>query len=640
MGNSNKLSPNMEMKTKSIADENIEKIKALFPNCVTEAKDEKTGEIKHVIDFDQLRQELSNEVVEGPQERYQFTWPEKRKSILLANASTTNVLRPKPEKSVDFENTKNIYIEGDNLETLKILRETYMDKIKMIYIDPPYNTGNDFVYEDDFKSSNEEYLKAQGSVDEAGEKLQANNETNGRFHTNWLNMLYPRLLLARDFLSDDGVIFISIDDNEQANLKRICDEIFGEQNFITNLIWQSTGGSNTGSSIVTITEYILVYAKNKNSLKIKLREKKDDNYLLKDEFLEKRGKYYLQKLDGKFTPSHYSESLNYPITYKGKVIWPGGNSQKSNELWNWRWSKNKVEWGILNGFIEFIDNKDNTTTVKFKNYELVDNNGNPRQNSVPPKNVIGSDISTTSMGTTEMYSLFGNDFFPFPKSTKLISYLINLIDFDSGFVMDFFSGSGTTASAVINSNLNDHGSRKFIMVQLPELCNDQSEAFKQGYKTICDIGEERIRRCGKLLKDKDPKLDVGFRVLKIDSSNMQNVFYTPQKFNVSTITGESAIKEDRNPLDLLFNVMLELGITLDSKIQEKEFKGKKYYLVNDNDLIGCFEKNVDEEMITMLSKLQPLTVAFRDDSFENDQTNVNCEQIFKQLSPATKIKII
>lgn len=244
------------------------------------------------------------------------------------------------------------------------------------------------------------------------------------------------------------------------------------------------------------------------------------------------------------------------------------------------------------------------------------------------------------MGTTEMYSLFGNDFFPFPKSTKLISYLINLIDFDSGFVMDFFSGSGTTASAVINSNLNDHGSRKFIMVQLPELCNDQSEAFKQGYKTICDIGEERIRRCGKLLKDKDPKLDVGFRVLKIDSSNMQNVFYTPQKFNVSTITGESAIKEDRNPLDLLFNVMLELGITLDSKIQEKEFKGKKYYLVNDNDLIGCFEKNVDEEMITMLSKLQPLTVAFRDDSFENDQTNVNCEQIFKQLSPATKIKII
>lgn len=629
----------LSAQSKDLSQENIRKIEKIFPNCVTETYDQ-DGNLVRSIDFDILRQDLSDHVVEGPKERYQFNWPGKREAILLANAPTTNTLRPLPEKSVDFENTKNVYIEGDNLEALKILRETYMGKIKMIYIDPPYNTGNDFVYKDNFKQSTEEYLKSSGSVDEEGNRMEVNGESNGRFHSDWLNMMYPRLILARDLLTDDGVIFISIDDSEVDHLKNICDEIFGENNFISNIIWQSTGGSNTGSSIVTVTEYILLYGKNKNLTKIKLLEKNNDNYCERDEYFSKRGAFYYQKLDGKFTPSHYSPSLTYPLVFDDKTIWPGGGCEKSNELWNWRWSRTKVEWGLKNGFIVYLKDK-NKNGVYFKNYELVDNEGNPRKPSVPPKNIIGTNIATTASGTSELHILFGNDYFPFPKSTKLIQYLINLIDINDGIVLDFFSGSATTASAVFQCNILSGYKLSFILVQLPEKTEVETEAFKNGYQTICDIGEERIRRVGTQVKESNPltsqDLDAGFRVFKIDSSNMKDILSTPKETQLSLLeNADSAIKADRNSLDLVTQIMLQLGITLDADIKIGKFaRGGEFYAVNGNDLICCFKKNISESDIEEIAKMKPLNVAFRDDSFASDQDEVNCEQIFKTLSPIT-----
>ena len=552
--------------SKDLSIQNIDKLAKLFPNCVTETRDLE-GKLIKTVDLEMLKQELSNRVVEGNKERYQFIWPGKKNSILLANSPTTNILRPSLEKSVDFENTKNIYIEGDNLEALKILRETYAGKVKMIYIDPPYNTGNDFVYEDDFRETTDSYLKNSGSIDSEGNRMIVNNDTNGRFHSDWLNMMYSRLILARDFLSDDGVIFISIDDNEVDNLRKISDEIFGEQNFIANIVWQSTGGSNTGSSIVTVTEYILFYGKNKENVKIKLLEKNKENYVSKDEYYSERGAFYYQKLDGKFTPSHYSESLCYPLSFGDKVIWPGGESKKSNELWNWRWSKTKVEWGIKNGFIEYINNS-SKCGVYFKNYELVDNEGNPRKPSVPPKNLISTSVATTASGTTELHALFDNDYFPFPKSTKLIQYLVNLVDFSEGIVMDFFSGSATTASAVLSLNKNNGTNYQFLLIQLPEIIQEDTEAFKAGYKTICDIGEERIRKSGKQLGNGE--FDKGFRVFYVDSSNMKELEKIPQETQLSLFDEAiSPIKEDRTSLDLVVQAMIRLGIPLDAKIVQK-----------------------------------------------------------------------
>ena len=631
------MAEKLEMMSEDIIQDNIEYIANKFPNALKETKDE-NGKLVKRIDFDVLKQELSNVVIDDKKERYQMTWPDKKKSILLANSRINGTLRPVKEKSVDFDNTQNLYIEGDNLDVLKLLRETYLGKVKMIYIDPPYNTGNDFVYNDDFAQSSDEYLNNSGQFDDQGNRMVTNSESNGRFHTDWLNMMYPRLKVARDLLTDDGVIFISIDDNEYENLKRLCDEVFGAHNFVTNLIWQSTGGSNTGSSIVTVTEYILLYVKSKSDLKIRLLEKNKDNYNEKDEFFNERGAFYYQKLDGKFTPSHYSESLTYPLNINGIEIWPGGQSIKSNELWNWRWSKTKVEWGIKNGFIEYIDNG-SKKGVYFKNYELVDNEGKPRKPSVPPKNVIGTNIATTASGTSELYALFGNDYFPFPKSSKLIQYLMNLIDFKSGIVMDFFSGSATTADAVFQQNANINGKLQFILVQLPELTNNAD------FPTICDIGEERIRRAGKKIKEENPMfagdLDTGFRVLKLDSSNMNDVYYNPNAMTQSLLDETvDNIKPDRTPLDLLFQVMLELGIELSAKITEKEINGKKYYQVNENDIVACFDDNLDNDLLIEIAKLQPLYAVFKDSSFATDSVGINNEQIFKTYSPGTKIKVL
>lgn len=636
----------LNMQTSDIANENFNKLKELFPNAITETIDE-DGNIVRAIDKDILTQEISTEVVEGREERYQFTWPDKKKSILAANAPISKTLRPCKEESVNFDETENLYIEGDNLEVLKLLQETYLGKIKMIYIDPPYNTGNDFVYNDNFYLDREEYLKDSGQYDEDGNRLEKNLESNGRFHTDWLNMMYPRLKLARNLLTDDGVIFISIDDNEQENLKKICDEIFGEKNFLANIIWQSTGGSNTGTNIVTITEYILVYSKNKNLVPIKLAFKQG-KYKLVDEYIKDRGKYELQKLDGKFTANHFSQSLVYPIQLpNGKSIYPGG-SDKPNGLWNWRWSEKKVRWGIEKGFIEFVK-KDENYGVYFKNYEHVDNNNTKRKPSVPPKNIIDISIASTAKGTSEINELFKEKLvFEFTKSQQLIQHLLNLILFNANdIILDFFSGSATTAHATMQLNAEDGGNRKFIMVQLPEETDEKSEAYKAGYENICEIGKERIRRAGKKIleenKDKEgiENLDIGFRVLKTDSSNMKDVYYSPVNTQQSLLDSlTDNIKDDRTPEDLLFQIMLDLGISLSSKIEVKEVNGKNIFSVEDGFLIACFDKDITEETVKAIAEEQPYYAIFRDSSIADDSVATNIEQIFQTLSPQTVRKVI
>ncbi len=498
----------LKMQTKNLANENYEKLAVLFPNAVTESTDE-NGNVVRAIDKDILMQEINCKVVEGREERYQFTWPDKKQAILTANAPINKTLRPCREESVNFDTTENLYIEGDNLEVLKLLQETYLGKIKMIYIDPPYNTGNDFVYEDKFSVSSLEFSEKSGNYDEEGNQLvdsyTRNTESNGRFHTDWLNMMYPRLKLARDLLSDDGVIFISIDDNEVDNLKKICDEIYGTSNFVAKFIWQSTPGSNTGTNIITVTEYILLYAKSFSQCHFNtISVENEDKYTNKDEYFERRGGYVLNKLDRRMTGKHYSDALNYPIEMPdGSLVYPGSTLEKNNENWNYRWSKTKVEWGRKNGFLVFkkVDEKWN---AYFKQYFKVDNNDNSIERSVPYQNMIKLEQFNSTQGTKEIMNFFNNKFFDYPKPSGLLQYLIGMVInaksenniHDAPLILDFFSGSATTAHAVMQLNAEDGGKRKFIMVQLPEVTNEKSEAYKAGFKNICEIGKERIRRAG------------------------------------------------------------------------------------------------------------------------------------------------
>ena len=637
------------MKSLDAVDGNVAKIAALFPHCVTERKG-KDGTPELAIDFDKLRAELSKDVLDEGEERYQFTWPDKRAASRLANTAIDKTLRPDLEASKDFWNTENLYIEGDNLDVLKVLRENYLGKIKMIYIDPPYNTGNDFVYNDDFAQGKEDFEATSGLFDEDGnqviDQMQRNTESNGRFHTDWLNMIYPRLKVARDLLSEDGVIFISIDDNEVENLRKVCDEIFGERNFIANIIWQSTPGSNTGIDIITVTENILVYGKDKNLSHINMIEVKDDSkYVLSDSYENKRGKYILNKLDRRMTGPHYSEALNYPIAAPdGSSVYPGGTSTRGNENWNYRWSAQKVKWGIENDFIVFkkVDGKWN---VYFKQYFRVDNNDNPITRSVPYQNLILSNQFNTTQGSSVVFNLFGNKFFDYAKPVGLIQHFLGIASNPNDIILDFFSGSATTAHAVMKLNAEDGGKRKFIMVQLPEVTDEKSEARKAGYENICQIGEERIRRAGEKVKeeagDKAKDLDIGFRVLKLDSSNMEDVFYTPEDFNethlFSTIDN---VKPDRTPLDLLFQVMPELGIELSAKIEERDVNGKKVFFVDGTYLIATFDRDVNESTVKEIAKIQPQYFVMRDASASNDNVLDNFEQIFKHYSPDTIRKIL
>lgn len=645
----------LEMKTARVSQENIEKIRALFPNAVTEVK--KDGKIELAVDFDVLKQELSDTVIEAGQERYQMTWPDKRKAIALANSAIAATLRPCKEESVDFENTQNLYIEGDNLDVLKLLRETYLGKVKMIYIDPPYNTGNDFVYEDDFAQSADDYRGNSGQYDEQGNRLFQNTESNGRFHTDWLNMLYPRLRLARDFLTDDGVIFISIDDNEQANLKKICDETFGESNFIGTLIWQSATDNNP-RQISTEHEYVLSYAKDLNSIgpwlivskkaklieeQYKLLKRRTSNIALIQAELRKWIKANEEKLKG---VTHYNNvdefgvysnasnsSNTKPGGYTFDIIHPITGKPCVKPAFGWRWTektfwdydkKGDIEWG-----------KDETTQPHVKKrIETV-------QEQL--KSIFYED---GRISTKQLEALFGEKkIFNNPKTIGLVKRIIEFSSNKDSIILDFFSGSATTAHAVMQLNAEDGGKRKFIMVQLPEKCDEKSEAYKAGYKNICEIGKERIRRAGKKIKEESPlttqDLDTGFRVLKLDSSNMQDVFYNPSAMTQSLLDSTvDNVKPDRTPLDLLFQVMLELGKPLSARIEEREVDGKKYYAVDGNDLIACFDDDLGNEVITAIAKQKPLYAVFKDKSFATDSVGINNEQLFKTYSPSTVVKVI
>lgn len=621
------------MQTRDGVADNINWIAEKFPNCVTEKIDPATGEVKMAVDFDMLRQELSTEIVEGKDERYQFVWPDKKKAILLANAPISATLRPCPEESVDFENTQNLYIEGDNLDVLKCLKETYLGKVKMIYIDPPYNTGNDFVYNDDFAESAEEYLATSGQYDEQGNRLVANTESNGRFHTDWLNMLYPRLKVAKDLLCEDGVIFISIDDNEVENLRNICDEIFGSNNHIETVIWKNKYGAGAKTvGFISSHEYILCYSKKPiTNLTCEFEGEEREKYNKKDEKFEQRGPYRTQPL---MTNSLGDRpNLMYSIFHNGVEIKPHKQ---------WVWSKERMEKAIENNDVEFSLQKDGSYTVRSKSY-LYDENGNIRRGK--PVSILNGPF--TQDGTKEMRDLFeGNAIFDFTKPSKLIEFFLKLeindVSSKDFIVLDFFSGSGTTAQAAMQLNAKDNGKRRFIMVQIPEKTDATSLAFKKGYKSICEIGKERIRRAAKKIKEETgAEIDYGFRVLKLDSSNMEDVYYSPADVNQDQLTlFTDNVKPDRTSEDLLFQTMLDLGATLDSKIEKTEVNGKTVFNVADGYLVACFDTEVTDDVVKAIAQMQPQYAVLRDSSLADDSTATNFEQIFKTYSPTTTCKIL
>lgn len=694
----------LKMHSLNKIDENISKIAKLFPNCVTEAKDE-NGEITHKIDFDMLKQELSHSLVEGREERYQFTWPDKKQAILTANAPINKTLRPCREESVNFDETENLYIEGDNLEVLKLLQETYLGKIKMIYIDPPYNTGNDFVYNDDFRTKNLEFREKSGNFDEEGKQLvdnyTRNTESNGRFHTDWLNMMYPRLKLARDLLSDDGVIFISIDDNEVENLKKICTEIFSEGNCIGVFSVENNPKGRKNSDFISVSsEYCIVYAKNKecsyfienvpkkasdmtidedgkyvhNSGKRVLVGENSFNKIVTNENSEKNYSVYYNKVTRDIKINKESVNcepntvlinkgyLRYRSIYKGKLIENTYTAQKLMELY-----KDKA----LSFSEDKIYEKNFNDTIRIKS-QLVNKEYEAIVHGV--KQSYSMELTTTGAGTL-LKELFNTNepVFPASKNIGFLKLLISLFDSREFYILDFFSGSATTAHAVMQLNAEDSGKRKFIMVQLPEITDEKSEAFKAGYKNICEIGKERIRRAGKqLLKTTiqtgggmedslfenslttsaetplgvsnpcdNKKLDIGFRVLKCDTSNMEDVYYTPDHLDKQDLF-KNNIKSDRTGEDLLFQTMLDLGIMLSSKIETKQIDGKNVYYVEDNYLVACFDEDVTEETITKIAKEKPYYFVMRDpiNSKDGDSLITNFEQIFTTYSPETVRKVL
>lgn len=637
----------LRMQTANKADENFRKLAAMFPNAVTETINE-NGEVVRAIDKDVLMQEISCTVVDGNEERYQFTWPDKKKSVLLANAPINKTLRPCREESVDFDTTENLYIEGDNLEVLKLLQETYLGKVKMIYIDPPYNTGNDFVYEDDFAQSTDEYLASSGQYDEDGNRMVQNTESNGRFHTDWLNMIYPRLKLAKDLLSEDGVVFISLDDNEYDNLFKICIEIFSQDNFLASLIWD-LGTGTTAGHFTRGHEYILCFAKNKSCL---------PNFKN-----TKEGEHIVHGALKKISQKNPAGEITFPVGFEfdGKeAIFKGeiGDSEKeyilSDEM---RFENGKLvkPVTIKAGFAmkkqveDYISGKEVYDTKGQKVIRFFFNSSGilfyEKEKSIINPRTVLSNLASTKNGTSELTELFGTKYFDFPKPSKLLKFLVQLVTTNDDIILDFFSGSATTAHAVMQLNAEDGGHRKFIMVQLPEATDEKSEAYKAGYKTICEIGKERIRRAGRKIKEDSPlttqDLDIGFRVLKCDTSNMKEVYYNPAEYEASLFSRlEDNIKEDRTPEDLLFQVMLDLGVLLSSKIEETTIAGKKVFNVEDNYLIACFDSDVTEETIKAIAKQKPYYFVMRDSSMANDSVATNFDQIFATYSPDTVRKVL
>lgn len=638
----------LRMQSINGVQENIKKIQSLFPDCVTETIDKRTGELMRKIDFEQLQQNLSDCLINEREERYQFTWPDKKKAILLANSPIEATLRPCRDESVDFDSTKNLYIEGDNLDVLKCLKETYRDKVKMIYIDPPYNTGNDFVYEDDFALSSAEYLANSGQFDEQGNRLVTNTESNGRFHTDWLNMIYPRLKVARDLLTEDGVIFISIDDNEVENLRKVCDEVFGENNFVATLNWRRSGGRQDSKYYAVIHEYILCFAKNINNFEAGEEVKQGDVYPKYD---EEKQRFYKTQLLRKWGANSLRENrpnLYYPITAPdGSQVFPTIYKETDKNTLGfdkiqgrWRWSASTLTKAQQEGRIEFSKNK----WGEWIPYEKI---FAPLNNEEKTKKFV-TWIDDVGNGTDTIKKLFPTTIFDYSKSAELVTKFLKMANLGAKDIcLDFFSGSATTAHAVMQLNAEDGGNRKFIMVQLPEKTDEKSEAYKAGYKNICEIGKERIRRAGKKIKEENSLttqgLDTGFRVLKLDSSNVEDVFTPPSQLSQDDLFSQiDNIKPDRTAEDLLFQVMLELGITLDSEIKTEVIEGETLYHVSTENgtIIACFDDNITDEVVTHIAKRRPYYAVLRYNSINQDSTFTNFEQIFKTYAPETKTKIL
>ena len=625
----------LKMHSLNVVGNNIDKIAQLFPNCVTE-RIGKDGKPELAIDFDKLKAELTNDVLEEGEERYQFTWPGKRAASRLANETTTQTLRPCREESVDFDNTQNLYIEGDNLEVLKVLRETYLGKVKMIYIDPPYNTGNDFVYNDDFTQGKTEFEQNSGLFDEEGNQtidpMQRNTESNGRFHTDWLNMIYPRLKVAKDLLTDDGAIFISIDDNEQKNLKNVCDEVFGGNNFLAQVVWERAYSPiNLMKHFSPSHDYILCYAKN--------IELAICNGIIRSSEADNRYSNPDNDPRGVWKPSDLSvgpavaENIYTITTPSGRNVEPPAGR-------SWRLSRKAFRERLQDNRIWFGPDGNSVPSMKRFLSEL-------RKSGITPMTIWKyTDVDHSQGATQKLAQLFdGKKYFDYPKPVELLKRCLSLYTNSDSLILDFFSGSATTAHAVMQLNAEDGGNRKFIMVQLPELTDEKSEAYKAGYKNICEIGKERICRASKKIKEENAdkegieNLDTGFRVLKLDSSNMNDVYYTPEEFSLNTLFSEN-VKEERTAEDLLFQVMLDLGIELSAKIEKQEIAGKEVFLVDENYLIACFDKDVNETTITEIAKMHPVYFVMRDASAASDNVIDNFDQLFEAYSKDTVRKIL
>ncbi|MCC2192012.1 site-specific DNA-methyltransferase [Gemmiger formicilis] len=655
----------LKMQTENKADDNFKKLAAMFPNAVTETINE-NGEVVRAIDKDVLMQEISCTVVDGNEERYQFTWPDKKKSVLLANAPINKTLRPCREESVDFDTTENLYIEGDNLEVLKLLQETYLGKIKMIYIDPPYNTGNDFVYEDDFAQSTDEYLANSGQFDEDGNRMVQNTESNGRFHTDWLNMIYPRLRIAKNLLAGNGVIFISIDDNEIENMKKLCDEVYGATSFVAQLVWEKKKkGSFLSKSITNVKEYILVYCKNIDGFEGLIGEINDEEetYPCINAVNKRELRTIPAGIESKyrdkdfFMPkgSEISDTTMSIVLHSDLVIKNGVLAEELTLEGNWRYSQAAMKEYALKKelyitrdlYLRRIVRETRYKTMKDLLSRVGEDTEIAHTEMVDTKNLNSSGWGSNEDADEELRLIFGiQKLMDYPKPVRLLLKLLaSYRGSDDYIVLDFFSGSATTAHATIKLNAQDGGKRKFIMVQLPELTDEKSPAYKAGYKTICEIGKERIRRAGAKIKEEAglaaQNLDTGFRVLKCDTSNMKDVYYNPAEYEVNMFSRlEDNIKEDRTPEDLLFQVMLDLGVLLSSKIEETTIADKKVFNVEDNYLIACFDSDVSEETIKAIAKQKPYYFVMRDSSMASDSVATNFDQIFATYSPDTVRKVL
>lgn len=644
----------LKLHSPDLTQENIAKLAELFPSCVTETQAE-DGKLKRAIDFDQLRQELSTAIVEGPQERYQLNWPGKREALLTANAPIAKTLRPCREESGDFDTTQNLFIEGDNLDALKLLQETYLNKVKMIYIDPPYNTGNDLLYDDDFKEDSDTYLRRSNQNDVIGNRLVANTESNGRYHSDWLSMIYPRLKLSRNLLRDDGVIFISIDDNESANLKKACDEIFGEKCFVADVcVVNNLKGRNDKKFIATANERLLMYVKSHDFSEYGLDipesmlgsyKEKDNNGIFRPIELRKRGGSDTRvERPNMFYPFYVNpENGAVSLEKSDKHVEEALPIKSDGVEGRWRWGKDTALKNIDSLFARKV-----VALNKYNIYEkdYLESDGEIRR--IKPKTVLSGASYSTDTATKQYRALMSPIDFSNPKSVAMIEDLVTYsTDPSEHIILDFFSGSGTTAHAVFSRNAQDSGKRKFIMVQLPEPCDEKSEAFKEGYKTIAEICKERIRRAGKKIKEDNAgkdgidQLDIGFRVLKIDSSNMKDVYYVPDAVQQGDLLAQvDNIRENRTPEDLLFQVLLDWGVDLALPITQDTIAGKQVFFVDGNALAACFETGINEEFVKALAARHPLRAVFRDAGFGSDSVKINIEQIFKLISPTTEVKSI